>query len=502
MLKRIGVLLLVICSMCSVFGQDILEMDNDSIPQNLDEDAVDMRALEGDSISIYNYFYETAMLRSWRKCYPFRQLSDSAYEAAAADTLLDKTKHPFSYSDVKLTVDSLKGLVRLIPFDRNLYLGQVDYRLPIFNTGNVPVYKSPTIIEIANDMSDQRWDYVAPADVRYRQMEEAKKVREFATYQYVKVHPSRYSYTRGSMVLPPTLDREKLSTEKSLEGKSLALGESAKLVGQIDGIKSQVKTDVWHRKGSSNIQMSQTALSDNWYKGGDDNMTVSTVQKLELTTYDENKKTSFDVLLELRLSALYTKVDTVNPLRVNDNLFSATIKYGYQAWKRWYYSTTLYAKTPVFDYHAANNKATKSSLLSPLESNLSVGLEYKYNTKDKRVQYTLLLAPLAYNMKYVASERVNAQSYGIEEGKSSLHQFGATVSSTLNWKISNDVSWSSRLYYFTSYKNIQAEFENTFNFTVSRRFTCMLYLYPRFDDSMDDKIQMKEMLSFGFNYVW
>ena len=303
------------------------------------------------------------------------------------------------------------------------------------------------------------------------------------------------------MILPPTLDREMVSTEKSLEGKSLAVTEGAKSLGQIEGIQSNIKTDVWHKRGSSNIQMSQTALTDNWYRGGDNNMTVATVQKLELTTYDENKKTSFDILLELRLSALYTKTDTVNALRVNDNIFSVNVKYGYQAWKRWYYSTSLYAKTPVFDFHNANSNVTKSTFLAPLEANVSVGLEYKYN-KDGKVKYSLLLAPVAYNLKYVASDRVDPTSFGIDEGKKSLHQFGSTVTSALTWSISKDVAWTSRLYYFTSYKNIQAEFENTFSFAVSRRFTCTLYLYPRFDDSLDDKIQMKEMLAFGFNYVW
>lgn len=491
---RFGLFLIMSMIACSVFGQDTL--------LHVIEDG--MLPAEEDSICEYfpQEYTAVSLLKGWRKSYPFKHLADSAYAAAKADTLLDKSKHPFSYSEVKLASDSIKALTRIARFDRDLYLGQVDYRLPIFNTGNVPSNDVASIIDRANDYSMNRWDYIEPADAKYQKMDEARKTRELAVYQYVKQHPSRYSYTRGSMALPSASAREKVSTEKSLEGKNVDVKAGVKSMGQIQGIQSQIKTDVWHRKGSSNIQMSQTALTDNWYKGGDNNMTVSTVQKLELTTFDENKKTSFDVLLELRLSALYTKTDTVNPLRVNDNLFSATVKYGYQAWKHWYYSTSLYAKTPIFDYHSANSKVIKSTFLAPLEANLSVGMEYKYNTKDKKLQYSLLLAPFAYNLKYVATDRVNETSFGIEEGKNSLHQFGTTVSSSLSWKISNDVSWNSRLYYFTSYKNIQAEFENTFNFTVSRRFTCTLYLYPRFDDSLDDKIQMKEMLAFGFNYVW
>lgn len=478
--------------MCSVFGQDTLLVSmNDTVLDLLAP--IEYEAQE---------YTATSLLQSWRKSYPFKKLTSEAYAAAKADTLLDKTQHPFRYSDVKEASDSLKALTRSLPFDANIFLGQTDYRLPIICSGGVPENKVSSIIDRANDFVSQKWDYVEPANAIYKKMEEARNTREMATYGYTKRNPSRYSYVSGTMALPPTLDREMVSTEKSLEGKSLEIGDSFTTLGRIEGITSQIKTDVWHRRGSSNVQMSQTALTDNWYKGGDNNMTVATVQQLEFTTYDENKKTSFDVLLELRLSALYTKADTINPLRVNDNQFSATVKYGYKAWNRWYYSTNLYAKTPIFDYHSANSKVTKSTFLAPLETNLSVGLEYKYNTKDKRIQYSLLLAPFAYNVKYVSTHRVNPTSYGIEAGKKSLNQIGTTVSTTLNWKISNDVSWSSRMYYFTSYKSIQAEFENTFNFNVSRHFTSTLYLYPRFDDSLDDKIQLKEMLAFGFNYVW
>lgn len=441
-----------------------------------------------------------ALLRSWRNAYPFQRLSDSAYEAAAADTLFSKN-WPHRYSQVKCSADSLMAQVRCLPLNPEFSKSLSDFRLPIF-VSNVPVNRQKSLLDIANDYSTEKWDYVEPANAKYVELDAAQNMRDFCTYNYVKDHPSRYDYSRGSIHVPSLLDREKVSTEASLEGKSLEVGEGAIAFTSFGGINTKIKTDVWHVKGQSNLQMTQTALSDNWYKGGDNNMTVSTVQKLDLTTYDENKKTSFDVALELRLSTLYTQSDTVNALRVNDNIFSANIKYGYKAWKRWYYSTSLYAKTPIFDYHAANSAETKSTFLAPLEMNISIGMEYKYVSPSKKLTYSLLLAPLAYNLKYVATERVDATSFGIEEGKNSKHKFGSTISQTLTWKMSDNISWSSRLYGFTSYDNIQVEFENTFNFSVSRHFACQLYLYPRFDDILDTKVQMKEMLSFGMNYVW
>lgn len=465
MVKRFAFVILIALYACSVFGQN------------------------------------EALLRSWRKAYPFRKLSETAYQEAEADTVLSK-KWPYVYSESRLKTDSLLTALQYIPFDSKFSEKLKDYRTPIFIAGSIPSSHQSFLLDRANDNSLDAWNYMEPADAAYTRLSAEQNLRDLETYNFAKRYPLNYDYSRGAMALPSVLDREMVSTEESLEGKSLDVDESTVVFSPIGGIKSSVKADVWYIKGSSTLQLTQTALSDNWYKGGDNNMTAATVQKLDLTTYDENKKTSFDVSLELRLSAMYTQADTVNALRVNDNLFSANIKYRYKAWNHWYYSTALYAKTPVFDYHAANSAITKSTFLAPLEANLSAGMEYKYETKDKKFQYSLMLAPVAYNMKYVATNRVDPTPFGIQEGKNSLHKFGSVIQQTFTWKMSNNVSWNSRLYGFTSYDNILIEFENTFNFNVSRHFTCQLYLYPRFDDILDEKIQVKEMLSFGLNYVW
>ena len=109
---------------------------------------------------------------------------------------------------------------------------------------------------------------------------------------------------------------------------------------------------------------------------------------------------------------------------------------------------------------------------------------------------------MSYDLKSVSDARVDVTKYGIEEGNNTLHKFGSTITSKMEWKMSDNASWSSRLYYFTAYNSIQVEFENTFNFRISRYFTTKIYAYPRFDDTRDVKMELKEMLTLGFNYQW
>jgi hypothetical protein len=105
-------------------------------------------------------------------------------------------------------------------------------------------------------------------------------------------------------------------------------------------------------------------------------------------------------------------------------------------------------------------------------------------------------------MKYVKDHRVDVKQYGIDEGDRTKNSFGSSLTTKFDWKISDDVSWSSRLYYFTSYSMLKVEFENTIDFRISRFFTGRFYAYPRFDDSRDRKREIKEMMTIGFSYRW
>jgi hypothetical protein len=106
-------------------------------------------------------------------------------------------------------------------------------------------------------------------------------------------------------------------------------------------------------------------------------------------------------------------------------------------------------------------------------------------------------------MKYVHNQNVSVTQYGIDADHRVLNQLGSSLTSKLAWKISNSVQWASRLYVFTSYHSLLGEFENTFTFRVNRYLSANIMLYPRIDDDTNkDPWQMKEMLTFGFNYVW
>ena len=263
------------------------------------------------------------------------------------------------------------------------------------------------------------------------------------------------------------------------------------------------KPKFWTKKGDGYLQFMQNFVSDNWYKGGESNYSMVGALTLE-ANYDNRNKWKWDNKLEMKLGFMHTRTDSVHKFKSNEDLIRLTSKVGLEAAKNWYYTLQLLAYTQFTRGLKANDLNTYSDFMSPFNLNLGVGMDYKVATKDKRLTGTVNLSPLAVNYRYV--DRLDlATSYGLDEGKHSLVDFGSQVTADVTWKINDVVSWKSRLYAFTSYKRAEVEWENTFTLRVSKYISANLFLFPRFDDSgnKDDDLgylQFKEYSSIGFTY--
>ena len=127
-------------------------------------------------------------------------------------------------------------------------------------------------------------------------------------------------------------------------------------------------------------------------------------------------------------------------------------------------------------------------------------------SKNKRLTGTINLSPVAINYRYVGRLSLST-SYGLDEGKHSMAEFGPNMTADIVWKFNDVVTWKSRFYAFTSFKRAEIEWENTFELRVTKYISANLFLFPRFDDAYkyDDDIgywQFKEFSSLGFAYTF
>lgn len=264
------------------------------------------------------------------------------------------------------------------------------------------------------------------------------------------------------------------------------------------------KPNFWVTGGSGSFQMSQNSISDNWYQGGESTNSLTTELRL-FANYNDKKKIQFENLLEIKAGFNSVSGDTVRKYRVNTDLLRVFSKLGVQAASSWYYTITAEVKTQLFNNYKTNSKKVTSAFLAPLNFAATIGMDFKYN--KKKVNMSVVMSPLAYNLRYVGDGRVNETSFGIKEGETCLHDFGSKIQTNFKWKIIPSITYDARLYYFTSYKKVEAEWENTINFILNRYLTTKLFVHARYDDSVNrepDKsyFQLKQYLSFGINYSW
>lgn len=263
------------------------------------------------------------------------------------------------------------------------------------------------------------------------------------------------------------------------------------------------KPNFWSFGGDYYLQFLQNYLSDNWYQGGESN--YSMMGSVTLTAnYNNKQKVRWDNMLEMKFGMQTSKSDSVHSVKPTEDLLRYTGKLGLQAASRWYYTFQLIAQTQWARHYRSNSHYVQSDLFSPLNVNLSVGMDYSVNWLKGKLKGSVHLAPFAYNFKYVGRLAL-ATNNGIDAGHHSLNDFGSQTTINLTWNLSDNISWKTRLYGYTTYKRMEAEWENTLSFQFNRYLATKLFLYPRFDDGRkrDDKLgywMFREYFSIGFSY--
>ena len=261
----------------------------------------------------------------------------------------------------------------------------------------------------------------------------------------------------------------------------------------------------WTYKGDGFLQFMQNYVSGNWYKGGESNYSMVGALTAE-ANYDNKNKWKWDNKLELKLGFLRSRTDSLHKFKSNEDLIRLTSKLGLEAAKNWYYTLQLQAYTQFTPGYKSNDPKVYSDFFSPFNVNLGLGMDYKVESKNKKLTGTINFSPIAVNYRYVGRLELGP-SYGLDPGKHSMVEFGPNMTADLEWKFNDVVTWKTRFYAFTSFKRAEIEWENTFELRVSKYITANLFLFPRFDDSSvyDDDLgywQFKEYSSLGLAYTF
>lgn len=264
------------------------------------------------------------------------------------------------------------------------------------------------------------------------------------------------------------------------------------------------KPNFWTFSGDYYLQFLQNYVSGNWYKGGESNYSMVASATLQ-ANYNNKQKVKFDNKLELKLGFQTSRSDSLHNFKTSEDLIRYTGKLGLQAAKNWYYTLQLVAYTQFMRGYKSNDPKVYSDILSPLNLNLSLGMNYTVKALNNKLAGSIQMAPLAYNFRYVGRKDL-ATRYGLDEGKHTMYEFGSECTVDLTWTLSELIKWKTRLYGFTTYERTEIEWENTISFQFNKYISSNIFIYPRFDDAASKRDddhgywQLKEYASIGFSY--
>ena len=215
--------------------------------------------------------------------------------------------------------------------------------------------------------------------------------------------------------------------------------------------------------------------------------------------------------LESKLSVYNADKDSVHRYRIADDLLRLRSNYGIRAFNKVYYTLDGELRTQLFESYRENKTSLQSDLFSPFTLNVGLGLKYDYTKKSTKVygrffHLSVNVAPISYTYRGTSNRNIDLGRHGLAPDKIWYQRFGSTIRANWEWKFNLNLTWSSRLYFNTSYQATEVEWENTLDMALTRYFSTRLNLNLRFDDAVrpaqtwNKYLQYNELLSFGFNY--
>ncbi|MDR2533699.1 MAG: DUF3078 domain-containing protein [Tannerellaceae bacterium] len=272
----------------------------------------------------------------------------------------------------------------------------------------------------------------------------------------------------------------------------------------------------WTSAFESAIQFSQNYVSANWYKGGSSNLNMYTRNYLR---YDYNRDiVQFANEAELKATIYSAPNDTINSYKIGDDLLRFHSTLGIKAFPKWFYSLDAEFKTQLFTNYKENSELKQAAFLSPFSFNLGLGMKYDiektFKERGRKLKLNANIAPISLTYMKSIDPDVDLGRHGFNKYPDSdtfnnvLTRLGSTLRLDMTMSFNRNVSWQSRVYYFTTYEFTQFEFENTLSMALSQYFSTILYFHLRYDNAailppdISTFFQLNERISFGFNYKW
>ena len=374
----------------------------------------------------------------------------------------------------------------------------------IFYSGDSVAVAEEDIIEIPDPSLPYLIKYKTPDWLR--NAVRTTQAQEDLLYSYMIDNPSEIEYAYWDLPLPPVLLEEDRSFIAFIRKQDIPdINASEAILPD-----TEVQKKHWLHKVGAQLQFSQAYVSPNWYQGGNNYLSMLFGFNWNVTLNQVfHPKLLFQSDLQYKVAFSSNPKGYAHKYTIAEDNFQYNLNTGLKAAKDWYYSFNLQFKTQMFNNFEENSNVRTAAFLSPADLNMGLGMSYTHKNKLGTLQYTLTVSPLSYNLKACLkpNDIINHEAYGIPADKHTKSEVGSNLDFTMDWKLTANISYKTRVFMFTDYHYYLADWQNTFNFDINRFLSTQLFVHLRYDGSVESfgkwkKFMMREILSFGLSYTF
>lgn len=272
-----------------------------------------------------------------------------------------------------------------------------------------------------------------------------------------------------------------------------------------------VQPDGWSSGGKFQVLFNQSAFNKEWSGGG-----TSSVAANLMLDYNLNYKKG-DFTWDNRLISNYglTKLKGDEFARKTSDRFEINSIAGKQLTNsNWYYSfftnfRTQFTKGYVYSKNAEGLpvRTETTHFISPAYLQFGPGMMWK-----KSEDLWINIAPATSRFIFVDDKFTsiagyeNESYYGVEEGKSSRYELGASFTGYSRLDVMKNVTFENTLSLYSNYLdepgNIDIDYLMNIGMSVNKWITADLIFQAIYDDNTIGAFQIREVFGAGFNYTF
>ena len=272
------------------------------------------------------------------------------------------------------------------------------------------------------------------------------------------------------------------------------------LIFQFHNLSAQDSTEelsdtaVWTKGGTFTFLLNQSTF-ENWVAGG-----VSSVSGAVGVNYDFNyikKDWSWDNKIIAAFGI--TKIKDQDIQKSDDRLEWNSVL-GKKAKGYWYYSAFLNFKTQFTDDLDSDTKGP-TQFLSPAYLQLGPGMLWKKSDNLK-----VNIAPATTKLIVVDKNLTlpDAAYFGVDEGKSTRFEFGASVGAYYKFDLMKNISMENILNLYSNYledpQNVDLDYTMNLVMNINKYISTTLAYQTIYDDNAFEGLQTRQVFGLGLNY--